>query len=58
MDNLKPCPFCGSAPEIVVVDECGEREYKVSCTKCFAKTFWETSEEEASRRWNERAEDG
>lgn len=57
MPELKPCPFCGNIPELTVDNICDELNYQVSCTHCFARTYLETSEEEAVEQWNRRADD-
>ena len=37
MDNLKPCPFCGGAPEFI--DNSGERYYKNNVSERPGRTF-------------------
>lgn len=32
MSKLKPCPFCGGKPQLVILDI--DREYFVECLKC------------------------
>lgn len=57
LDELLPCPFCGSAPELEItpgLDD--EKDYQVKCRYCFAETHYESSQEAAVNAWNRRAE--
>jgi Lar family restriction alleviation protein len=65
MDELKPCPFCGSKPSKVrqhIVGGLAVAYYTVECeagnSKCFIKpkTKFFRSKEEAIEAWNRRAE--
>ncbi len=53
-ENLKPCPFCGSAAK----EKCIESSFKVICSKpqCVASYNyrWFSSQEEAEKHWNDR----
>lgn len=63
-DRLKPCPFCGSKPEItkIIIRFTPEKEYgyKVVCGNIQCHILSETelclSEEEAINLWNRRAD--
>lgn len=53
MTNLKPCPFCGTAPRLS-----GEPGFKsVSCPGCWAEGPWAVGTEthQAIEKWNQRA---
>ena len=68
MDELKPCPFCGSVARLLVIKDKG---VCVCCTKCEAQTPWNndaldylnsnwesgasSSVEDVMRIWNRRA---
>ena len=60
MDELKPCPFCGSEAQII---SCG-KEWYVECSRnpfvCYCKpwTGYIDTKEYAIELWNRRAEDG
>lgn len=62
--ELKPCPFCGSKPEItkIIIRFTPEKEYayKVVCgnTRCqvYTETGLYSSAESAVTVWNRRAE--
>lgn len=61
MNNLKPCPFCGSEARIVHKAKrkvMGDNRYeygnKVYCTVCDAEIF--SSQYMAVERWNRRFE--
>lgn len=52
--ELKPCPFCGEAAELVVV----MGFYKVRCSYCSGSSTIATDEAEAISYWNRRAGSG
>ena len=59
--ELKPCPFCGGAAEIVVVTRHIESNRAVAkCSLCEAstKTFSENKRELITQAWNRRADNG
>jgi Lar family restriction alleviation protein len=63
MAELKPCPFCGGEAKNekhnMRVDEGLTRLwYMARCQKCDAIVFSNKSEQEATDKWNRRAEDG
>ena len=71
MDELKPCPFCGSPGELRIIESVIGKRTVLRCTNeyCYlgqpnAFTSWHNgdSEEHAELRlttaWNRRAEDG
>jgi len=63
MDELKPCPFCGSSPWLhsykgIFVGEIpyrGDIGYRVECEgECHAMTCYWHSKDEAIKAWNKR----
>ena len=65
MTELKPCPFCGSEGESIVVDENEfnkdkrEYRYRVVCTECMATvdTGCYQNKWVAIEAWNRRCSD-
>ena len=64
MDELKPCPFCGSKAKLVKFQDRktgdtwhGVRCSNYSCIGCYIDPQYET-EMLAIGKWNRRAEDG
>ncbi len=56
MNNLKPCPFCGGIAELKAP---GYEHYSpcwCKCTRCGAEGPTKSSELEAEKGWNERAQ--
>lgn len=54
MENLKPCPFCGSKNIRL-----WEITYPwVQCEKCLSATAMGCTKKEAVEHWNRRANDG
>lgn len=61
-EYLKACPFCGGKPEMIV--EFNKKlnypyafpNYKIYCTKCFAKIENSSNKEELIKKWNERTQ--
>lgn len=53
---LKPCPFCGSAAELVATPSGG---YRAQCVdeECsvYAASVWSSRADVAAERWNKRA---
>ena len=56
MDDLKPCPFCGSID--VEEKQYGDNEFWVSCADCGARISEYEDYDEAIEAWNRRADDG
>ena len=60
MDELKPCPFCGTEPTVIVRrGKAGWRDkFAVLCDHeqggCGAESGWYHNEEEAVETWNKR----
>lgn len=57
MVDLKPCPFCGGTPEILI-DEIaeGERKYLVKCEDCDGMIErWFDNAGDSVTAWNRRA---
>jgi len=54
--ELKPCPFCGSAPVWLPVDRLGSKDQNVACMNhgCFGPCTT-ASGEDAVEQWNKRA---
>lgn len=58
MDELKPCPFCGSKEVRMRFDSVIE-SYYVTCKKCGAEVSqFYGLKDEAVEAWNRRANDG
>ena len=60
MADLKPCPFCGEAPELLI-DEIteGERRYLLHCENCDGMIErWFDNAGDSVTAWNRRANDG
>lgn len=55
-DNLSPCPFCDSAPDLCIGPERKTRPriYYVKCNVCLAETTAFTAREIAVSAWNRR----
>lgn len=49
--KIKPCPFCGGAPE--VRHHAGDT-YDIKCAVCWARSGLYYSEQEAAAAWNTR----
>ena len=49
--ELKPCPFCGKKPVLIIVPETMER--LIVCSEC-CNQFPHKTEEEAIDAWNRR----
>lgn len=66
MAELKPCPFCGGTPELIIessFDATGlyavANYYKIACARCFACSGKIGYKAIAIAAWNRRAgEDG
>ena len=55
MPELKSCPFCGGEAEFRDAPPFDDViEWQVSCTKCFARTWYEYTQDEAAKAWNGR----
>ena len=57
MNELKPCPFCGS--EKINIWNCNDKSDSAwcQCESCLASTSVEETEEEAIEAWNRRVTD-
>lgn len=57
--DLKPCPFCGSAPVVFCTGNAFPRKYyRVICKhNCCMQSKLFSSEADAVMMWNRRAED-
>lgn len=57
MEELKECPFCGSAKDLTVMqDDCDKKLWTILCSNppCYRRVgFWD-SEEETIEAWNFR----
>lgn len=58
MENLKPCPFCGSDAEIVPILTTIPRVFVIRCVTHCCSTKGYTTQEEAIEAWNRRKADG
>ena len=58
-EELKPCPFCGSAAEYEHINDSdsGSRGF-VRCTNLCCEMSWIEDKEYAIERWNRRCSDG
>ena len=63
MDELKPCPFCGSEAELetrtTLTTHIKYKNYRVGCNKCVIYTDWLALNEgkaSAIEAWNRRSE--
>lgn len=58
VDNLKPCPFCGSRVLSLEdnLDDLGLDVVHVNCQRCAATGPFHGDEEVAKALWNERAQ--
>lgn len=70
--RLKPCPFCGGQPMMLVTMDCLDRIVKIHCSRCGASSsglafdHWRTlgsglpdlatARRHAAAAWNERTE--
>ena len=55
MEELKPCPFCGSEARIVTNNAGSVRIKCTNIYKCGARQEWWGMEEDAIKAWNRRA---
>ena len=55
-NELKPCPFCGSEPQMRWWDYLGGKEFAVSCenNECLGASFQDADPEKAIAQWNRR----
>lgn len=56
MDELKPCPFCGSEAELRKIHVCCEDLYEVRCPDCGCGTDGCDFDWRATQVWNARSE--
>lgn len=58
--DIRPCPFCGSEPNVVCVNDRGEHSFYVECENknCLVHpaSFSNISKETAIKIWNHRVE--
>lgn len=58
--DLKPCPFCGTAPHCSWMIREPKRinpdNYQIFCIQCGARGGTAWSEKEAAQKWNQRKE--
>lgn len=54
MDELKPCPFCGSEAEYVNLSEKICNDHRVFCTECEADIKMYSRKCDAIKAWNTR----
>lgn len=57
LDVLKPCPFCGSKPEMFETYHKSIKYYIICKKKCKIKTYEYDYKLEAINIWNRRAKD-
>lgn len=60
MEELKPCPFCGSNRVEVRdndTDDIWEHAYQVMCWECGIRTLYCKTPERAVELWNRRADE-
>lgn len=55
-DELEQCPFCTGKAELESTMILGINMWRVKCLHCFARTYYESSPEEAAHQWNWRPE--
>ena len=53
MNELLPCPFCGSKEELLSVEK-KNGDYFVWCLNCGGSSGFDFSTEKATEKWNER----
>jgi len=64
MNELKPCPFCGSSASVSTVDDeaCSSHDvvpwYAAGCHQCGAHMEWDSDKAEAIAAWNTRQTQG
>ena len=56
MDELKPCPFCGS-DELIICESTKREYYFVNCYYCGAESGGCAKRKDALAEWNKRAGD-
>ena len=59
-EELKPCPFCGSKAELLIVPTSqglSGSNWIVRCTKCYCNRGVDISDHDAVERWNERMDE-
>ena len=56
--DIKPCPFCNSAAQVVIKTDAGRKSYDwryvVRCVECHAECQSDMGEESAIKKWNMR----
>lgn len=62
MNNLKPCPFCGSSNierfiTLADISPTGENCYTNHCVDCGGSTAAFPTQEDADDAWNQRAKE-
>ena len=56
MEELKPCPFCGSL-DVSGTQHLNPNNYEIICMNCFARMV-RTAKRKAVEAWNRRCDNG
>ena len=55
MDELKPCPFCGTSDRVHVRVQIGDTWFHVECANCDSRTTASRDKAKSIAAWNRRA---